>query len=191
MGRGDGALRKSFSVTRQSWNTTDLLHNISKSKPMHSSLYRTEKGSDALFPGQILTFLDHLIILVIQYFRSYVPCLLSVGVSSCLRLCYPYISFSVDLCCISQKRSLNDFAHVVVFSPRAVVKTLLFSRNVSIGFMCASFLMSLFLVWSVLPISASSLQLSCFLPLHLSYSGHSISNQQIFGHFSTDLLRLF
>ena len=41
-------------------------------------------------------------ILVSQYFQS-MPCLQSVGISSCLPLCYPSISFSVDLCSFSQK----------------------------------------------------------------------------------------
>ena len=45
-------------------------------------------------------------ILVIQYFRSYQ----SVGISSCLPLRCPFISFSVVLCSFSQK--LSDFAQM-------------------------------------------------------------------------------
>ena len=74
------------------------------------------------------------IIYVIQYFRS---------------LCSS-ISFSVALCSFSQKR-LVLFAQMWLCShlkqwPNHV--SLLFSRKVSTGFICASFLVSSFLMWS-------------------------------------------
>ena len=54
------------------------------------------------------TFLDHLLVQGRPLFESssisdLVPCLQSVGISSCLPLCYPSISFSVSLCFFSPK----------------------------------------------------------------------------------------
>ena len=57
------------------------------------------------------------------------PCHLSVGISSCLPRCYPSISFSVDLCCISQKLTLSDFAHYVAVFSSSSSQALLFSRK--------------------------------------------------------------
>ena len=71
-----------------------------------------------------------------------VPCLQSVGISSCPSLCCSSVYFSVDLCSFSQKLLV---ATIMQFSPQEVVKPLLFSRKVSTGFTCASFLMSSFL----------------------------------------------
>ena len=58
--------------------------------------------------ARVLTFLDHLFVQGRPLFQSssifdIVPCLRSVGTTSCLPLCYPSISFSVDLCSFSQK----------------------------------------------------------------------------------------
>ena len=81
-----------------------------------------------------------------------VPCLLSVGISSYFPLCYRYISFSVDLCSASQKlfwyqRFRTD---VIVFLLQTVAKPPLIYcfPGVSMGFICASFPMPSFLMWS-------------------------------------------
>ena len=113
------------------------------------------------------TFLDHLIMLVIQYVRSYVSYFLSVGISSCLPRCYPLSLFRSTSAAfpINLVSAILHVCGCVLASSSS--QTLLFSRNVSTCFMCASFLMSLFLVWSLLPISTPSFQLSGFLPLRL------------------------
>ena len=77
-----------------------------------------------------------------------VPCLQSVGISSCLPLCCPSISFSVGLCSFSQKPLELAILHRCgcVLASSSVQTTLLFCFPA--GFTWASFLMSSFLIWS-------------------------------------------
>ena len=63
-----------------------------------------------------LTFLDHLLVQGRPVFQSssifdIVPCLQSVGTSSCLPLRYPSIYFSVDLCSFSRKLLVLAILH--------------------------------------------------------------------------------
>ena len=82
------------------------------------------------------------------------PCYMSVwlsGISSCLPVCCPSISFCRPLLLLPEMSSRTDFAQMWLCSrlkqwPNHF--SLLFSRKVSTGFMCASFLMSSFLMWS-------------------------------------------
>ena len=63
-----------------------------------------------------LTFLDHLLVqgrpvLVLSSIFDIVPCLQSVGISSCLPVCCSSISFSVGLCSSSQKPLVLAMLH--------------------------------------------------------------------------------
>ena len=63
-----------------------------------------------------LTFLDHLRVQGRPVFQSssifdIVLCLQSVGISSCLPVCCPSISFSVGLCSFSQKPLVLEISH--------------------------------------------------------------------------------
>ena len=152
---------------------------ITMSKQLHSILYRKEiRKSQTLFS-------------VCQFCNQHMHCFLDE--------CTPFLSislvlssssFDINYLCAMSSVNWYVFLYVIPLShfrstsaafPRNLhllvavfssnsSQALLFSRNVSTGFMCASFLMSLFLVWSVLPISAYSLLLSCFRPRHLSDS---------------------
>ena len=63
-----------------------------------------------------LTFLDHLLVQGRPVFWSssifdLEPCLQSVGISSCLHVCCPSVSFSVDLCSFSHKPQVLAISH--------------------------------------------------------------------------------
>ena len=93
-----------------------------------------------------------------------VPCLQSVGISSCLPLCCPSISLSVDLCSVSQKLLVSAISHrcgcvLASSTGQTVLNSLLFSRKISTGFMCVPFLMSLFLMWSNLVFPLANLNI--------------------------------
>ena len=74
-----------------------------------------------------------------------VPTLQSVGISSCIPLCCLSISSSVDLCSSSHKVLVLEisrrFSRIKQWPNHL---RLLFSRKVSTGLMCSSFLMSSF-----------------------------------------------
>ena len=55
----------------------------------------------------------------------HMPCLRSVGISSCLPLCCPSIYFSVDICSFSHKLLVLSISPIPAFSPQAVAKPLL------------------------------------------------------------------
>ena len=64
------------------------------------------------------TFLDHLLVQGRPGFQSssafdLVPCLQSVGIYSCLPVCCPSISCSVDLCSFSQKLLVATISHTL------------------------------------------------------------------------------
>ena len=64
-----------------------------------------------------ITFLDHLIeqgrsVFLSSSIFDLVPCLQSVGTSSCLHLRCPSISFSVGLCSFSQKPLVSAISHI-------------------------------------------------------------------------------
>ena len=83
-----------------------------------------------------------------QYFChpvDLVPCLQSVGTSSCLPLRCPSISFSVNLCSFSQKPLVSAIPHrcgCVLASSSGQTTLVFFSRNVATGFTCASVVIS-------------------------------------------------
>ena len=92
------------------------------------------------------------IILVITSIISHiVPCLQSVGISSCLPLCCPSVSFSVDLCSFSQKRLVLAISHrcgcVLALSSGQTTLVFVFQESFNM-FMFTSFLMSYFPMWS-------------------------------------------
>ena len=66
--------------------------------------------------SHLLTFLDHLLVQGRPVFYSSSifdlgPCLQSVGISLCLPICCPSISFSVGLCSFSQKPLVLAISH--------------------------------------------------------------------------------
>ena len=88
-----------------------------------------------------LTFLDHLLVQGRPVFQSssifdLVPCLQSVGISSCLPVCCPSISVSVDLGSFFQKLLVATISHRCgwVLASSSGQTTLLFSRKLSTGF---------------------------------------------------------
>ena len=122
--------------------------------------------------ASILTFLDHLLkcraghYLIIQYVRF---CAMSsvewVGIFHVSHYILSlHLFFGRPLLLLPETSSLSDFAHIWLCSrlkqwPNHF--SLLFSRKVSTGFTCTSFLVSSFLMWSnLLPISTSSFRLN-------------------------------
>ena len=71
-------------------------------------------------------------------FSYLVPCLQSAGISSCLPLCCPSISFSVGLCSFSQKPLVLVIFHRCGCVLASNHFSLLFSREVSTGSVCDS-----------------------------------------------------
>ena len=74
-------------------------------------------GMDGIKGRWFLTFLNHLLVHGRPLFESssifdLVPCLQSAGISSCLPLRCPSISFSVGLCSFSQKPLVSVISHL-------------------------------------------------------------------------------
>ena len=96
------------------------------------------------------------------------PCLQSVGISSCLPVCCTPVSFSVGLCSFSQKHLVLGISHiyVVAFSSQAVTNhfSILFSRKLSTG-------LSSFLMWSnlVFPLAHLNILISAEFSLLSSF----------------------
>ena len=105
------------------------------------------------------------------------PCLQSVGISSCLPVCCPSISFSVGLCSFGVSQELlvlaisNRCGCVLASSSGHTTLVFCFSRKVSTGFTCASFLMSSFLMWSklVFPLAHLNILISAEFKLSSSF----------------------
>ena len=86
-------------------NTCAFFITVSVKKLLH---YRAR--------GLLLTFLDHLLVQGRPVFESssifgHVPCLQSVGISLCLPVCCPSISFSVGLGSFSQRPLVLAILH--------------------------------------------------------------------------------
>ena len=84
--------------------------------PFLGSLSLPSSSSASPFFSPFLTFLDHLLVQGRPVFESssifgLVPCLQSVGISSCLPVCCPSISFSVGLGSFSQRPLVLAMLH--------------------------------------------------------------------------------
>ena len=90
-----------------------------------------------------LTFLDHLLVQARPFFQSssifdLVPCLQSVGISSCLPLCFPFVCFSVDFCFFSQKLLVAAILHRCgwVLASSSGQTTFVFQEGVNMFYVC-------------------------------------------------------
>ena len=92
--------------------TTRCFYTTPRSAWFHADVALAHSGSYLLK----ITFLDHLLVQGRPLFESssifdLVPCLQSVGISSCLPVCCPSISFWVCLCSFSQKPLVAAILH--------------------------------------------------------------------------------